>query len=271
MAYKVDAFLAGMQKAGTTALHSLLSEHPDIAASRPKEPHVFDDETHTWDAEPAGARPADAALTACFDAKAWAQAACRIEATPIYSFWPPAMARIRAYNPAAKIVLLLRHPAFRAHSHWRMEVARGDETLDFPEAISALGQSRAEAGPLPHRVYSYLDRGLYAPQIRRVLTHFPRAQLLVLRTDALWRDPQSCMDRLTRFLDLVPLICVQAGRYRPPIDTRHLGGLAPQDRRRLEDLFAEDIRQTAALVGIDLSDWLDPAYAEPMPAARGQT
>ncbi|MFD1808535.1 hypothetical protein ACFSHQ_11660 [Gemmobacter lanyuensis] len=35
-------------------------------------------------------------------------------------------------------------------------------------------------------------------------------------------------------------------------------------RRDLDRRFAADIIETAALTGLGLSDWLDPAYAEPM-------
>ena len=38
---KVDFFIVGVPKAGTTSLYHYLNEHPDIVMSRKKEPNYF--------------------------------------------------------------------------------------------------------------------------------------------------------------------------------------------------------------------------------------
>lgn len=45
---KLDFIIAGVQKAGTTALWGMLRRHPDIALSKTKERHFFDDERLDW-------------------------------------------------------------------------------------------------------------------------------------------------------------------------------------------------------------------------------
>ncbi|HEU5018082.1 MAG TPA: sulfotransferase domain-containing protein [Pseudolabrys sp.] len=253
---RVDFFIAGVQKAGTTALDNYLRRHPSIQMARIKEVHFFDDEALNW-SEPDFTR-----LHQAFD---WtAPGKLRGEATPIYTYWPNALTRIRQYNPAAKLIMLLRHPSLRAHSHWRMEAKRGRDNLPFAEAVSAAGRARVTAAPSgAHRVFSYVERGYYAAQIRELLRLFPRRQLLFCRTDRLWNDQPAVLAQVQEFLGLE-----RRGRtdryYCAPVLTWSPDGIPATTRARLDAIFADDIRGTAELAGLDLGDWLNPNYREPM-------
>jgi hypothetical protein len=119
---RVSFIVIGVQKAGTTALHDYLADDPAIGLSDVKEVHYFDDETVDWAAPDYGAYHAHFAD----DGRE-----IRGEATPIYVYWPNALDRIRAYNPAMRLILMLRDPVERAWSHWRMETARGVEQHSF--------------------------------------------------------------------------------------------------------------------------------------------
>ncbi len=253
-ARRVNFFIAGMQKAGTTALDFLLRRHPGIQMALAKEPHHFDDDSRDWEA------PDHAPLHAQFD---WARPGLvRGEATPIYTFWPGSLERIKAYNPEAKIVVGLRHPSLRAFSHWRMEVKRGDETLPFAEALRRRARADCSAD-FARRHFTYFERGLYAHQVADVLRLFPREQLLFYRTDRLWDEPAAVLDALHRFLGVEPVALGWAG-YRGSLRPGECSAMPDALRRLLDAMFADDIRRTAALTGIDLGDWLDPAYREPM-------
>ncbi len=259
MSRRVDFFIIGVQKGGTTALARYLGAHPEIGMSRIKEVHHFDDETGVdW------AAPDHARLHAQFDWKDGAR--LRGEATPITIYWPPALLRLKAYNPEAKLILALRHPSLRAWSHWRMEQGRGAEALDFETAISLAGRRRVREAPGGvHRVYSYVERGYYAAQIERLLSVFPREQIHFLRTDQHWQDTSGTLAAIERFLGVQPVISVTAKqRYIVPLAPAETAGLSPRARIDLDALYAEDIKATAALAGLDLSDWLDPNYCEPM-------
>lgn len=175
----LDFFVCGVQKGGTTALARFLGHHPDLALPEAKELHFFDDESIAWCAP--DYERLHAPFTGVSRQRRWG------EATPIYSYWPRAIERLATYNPDAKLILLLRHPAFRAWSHWRMETMRGYEVLPFSAAIRPIGRERVRAATGGvHRVFSYVERGLYAPQVERLLRLFPDRQLLVVRTHALW-------------------------------------------------------------------------------------
>lgn len=259
---RIDFFIGGVQKGGTTALASLLGQHPAVRLANRKEVHFFDDETQDW------TRPDYEAFHCWFRPVAPA-AAVWGEATPIYLFLPEALRRIRRYNPAARFIVCLRHPTFRAHSHWRMETARGHETLGFSAAISPEGRARLLLGPREARMFSYVERGRYDQQLRRLFALFPRENVHILRTDRLWCDSGAALSGICAFLGIDPPPGPLGGsapaEYTVPVDSRHVGGITPADRRRLDRVFRGSIEQTQALTGLDLSDWLDPDYREPMP------
>jgi hypothetical protein len=41
-------------------------------------------------------------------------------------------------------------------------------------------------------------------------------------------------------------------------------GISLEDRRFLDEMYADEIDQTARLSGLNLFDWMDSAYEEPM-------
>ncbi|MBI3674385.1 MAG: sulfotransferase domain-containing protein [Rhizobiales bacterium] len=192
----------------------------------------------------------------------------RGEATPIYMYWPQSICRLRTYNPRAKLIILLRHPTLRAYSHWRMESVRNCDSYPFELAISQFGRARMKGFPdRVHRVFSYIERGFYAEQIRRVLQFFARPQVHFFRTDQLWNKPQESLQGIEHFLGIGSNSNAQPYKeYIVPVDSRALGPLAPATRSLLDDMFKPDIRMTAELTGLELDDWLSPGYSEPMPS-----
>jgi hypothetical protein len=96
------------------------------------------------------------------------------EATPIYMYWEPAPQRIQRYNPAMKLILLLRNPVTRAYSHWNHERARGRLNLPFEQAISTEEKRHDEALPLQTKWFSYIDRRFLQPANSSNLARLPR-------------------------------------------------------------------------------------------------
>jgi hypothetical protein len=231
----VRFLIAGVQKGGTTSLYEYLRQHPELALSSRKEVHFFDDE-----AQFASGRPKPGRICG--------------EATPIYSYWRPAMRRIRDYNPKMKLVLLLRNPIERAWSHWRMETARSAETLPFGRAIREEAGRLRETLPLQHRVYSYVDRGYYSTQIRRVRELFPERNLLFVKSDSLFADPAAVTMAVQRFLGVSARAPDVSAIHNPGADDRVM---PVEDRRFLADLFRDEIRATERLLGWDCGDWLE--------------
>jgi hypothetical protein len=241
---RVNFIIAGVQKGGTTALYDYLADYPDVVLSGVKEVHFFDDETQDWSAPDYGAYHArfDAPRSDGPD-----QGPCG-EATPIYLYWPNALERIRAYNPAMRLIVTLRDPVERAWSHWRMEYARGAELEPFSWCIREGRQRLFDAAPWGcHREFSYVERGFYGEQLERLFGLFPRDQVLMLRAEDLRADPATTLATTRRFLGLedapAPLARevhvgreIEYGSALTPEDIAHLGRVYARDQARLKSL-----------------------------------
>jgi len=245
---RVGFLVAGTQKGGTTALHYYLSAHPRICLPRGKELHFFDDEGYFR----TRGRPDYAAYHRRFAPKPGQVLG---ETTPIYMYWYAAPRRIWEYNPAMKLLVVLRNPIERAYSHWNMERVRGKETLSFGEAIRTEEARCRRALPLQHRLFSYVDRGFYTEQLRRLWFWFPHEQTLVLRSETLRADPAGTLNTVWDFLGV---------ERRPPAAARedhanpYEAGLAEADWRFLRDAFEFEIHSLERLLGWDCADWLKP-------------
>lgn len=238
----VSFVIAGAQKGGTTALFDYLGDYPDIALPDEKELHFFDDENHDW------AKPDYAAYHDRFTDPAGRPCG---EATPIYVYWPSSLERIATYNPAMKVIVVLRDPVQRAWSHWRMEYARGVETHPFAWCVREGRQRLFDAEPWGHhREFSYVERGFYGEQLERLYRLFPRRQVLVLTSDALRANPASSLAEVRAFLDLPAAA--------PPLSREvHVGRamaypseLTAADVDHLRQVYAADAERLAALTGI---------------------
>ena len=257
---RIDFFVVGVQKGGTTALDRMLRDHPGIQMARRKEVHFFDDEDIDW------MSPDFTGLHQEFD---WSKSgAIRGEVTPIYIYWRSALARIRNYNPDARIIVALRHPSFRAYSHWRMEFGRNAETLPFIDAVSS-GRARVSDAPGgQHRVHSYVERGFYEHQIVELKRHFPAHQIHFFRTDSLWTDPRRVLQRIEVFLGVEPYLAPHPA-YIVPMPSAQTPPMSNFDRSYLDKLFEPTIAALSDLTGLQLDDWRRPDYSEPMDQAIG--
>ncbi|MER9732843.1 hypothetical protein [Mesorhizobium sp. M0217] len=239
--------VGGVQKSGTTSLFGYLRQHPQLATPSVKEMHFFDDETQNW------TEPDYRKLGSFFSDDAGR--GIGFDVTPIYLFWPPSLERIKRYNPAMKLVFIFRDPIERAWSQWRMETGNRSEYLPFHLAIR---QGRWRLKGLDQtdpawRVYSYVERGFYARQLRRLFALFPRENVLLLRSLDLLRDHQPTLDAVAGFLSIQPFLPLaprtdQLGR-------RCENELRPEDVTYLREIFYDDTVEFSRLSGLSVSDW----------------
>lgn len=198
-----DFFIAGVPKAGTTALHSALARHPELYLSPVKEPKFF----LTDGPPPAEGGPGDAKT---YREHVWRrsdyeslfarapQGALKGESTPFYLFSSDAQRRIRALVPGAKLIIVLRDPVERAHSNWAHMWSAGlDPCADFIEACDR-EECRAAAGWADF--WRYTELGRYGEQLLRLYGQFPTEQVMIFRYRALISDPVSTLDTACAFL-----------------------------------------------------------------------
>jgi hypothetical protein len=195
-------FIVGAPKCGTTWLHALLSTHPDAFLPSAKEPHHFNTDSGCRD------YPERAAYEALF-AAAPAGARALGEASVRYLWSRDAAANIRAYNPDARCIVLLRDPVEMAPAVHAQEVFNGNEDeADFARAWSlADARWRGEAVPRhcpdPRMLhYGYVCAN--GAHLARWLEAFPPAQVLPLLLDDVRARPQAEFARVLDFLGLAP-------------------------------------------------------------------
>jgi hypothetical protein len=183
---RVNLFLIGVNKAGTSWLYYLLSAHPDVFMSDVKELYFFG-------AEQDG--PAD--LEAyhqhfSFDADYRYFG----EATVMYYREPAVAAEIEAYNPDAKLLAIVRDPVERLRSQYEYHKQLG---------LLAEGTSLTEA--LDGRDPMLVRDSHYEETLPAFADRFGPEQFKVVSLEAGRDAPQALWAELLSFLDLPAAPC----------------------------------------------------------------
>jgi Sulfotransferase family len=201
-----DFLIVGAPKAGTTAVHSALAEHPRVFVSRPKEPKYWlcDDAP-----PPAWNGPGDAHSQQewmwrsedyfrLFEGAAPDQV--RGESTPFYLWSRGAHRRIGEALPEVKVIAVVRDPIDRAYSNWMHLWSDGLEPESDFETAFALQDARVAAGWAPF--WRYRDLGLYGDQITHLRRFVDPERILVIRYREIIDQPQATVDAACRFLGI---------------------------------------------------------------------
>jgi hypothetical protein len=211
-----DFLVIGAPKAGTTALHASLSEHPGLYMSAIKEPKFFLSDGPP----PTKGGPGDA-LT--YREHVWRRAdyealfapappgTLRGESTPLYLYDRAAMNRIHDTLPQARLIVIVRDPVERAHSNWAHLWSAGLEPVaDF---VRACGEEERRIAAGWASFWHYTGLGRYGEQLQYLFTLFPREQVLVLRYRRLVDEPAQALDRICAFLGVQTGVLTQMPRH----------------------------------------------------------
>jgi hypothetical protein len=242
----VNFIICGTQKGGTSALDAYLREHPALCMAEKKEVHFFDSENLFREKTPDYAR-----YHSFFTPRA--THTLLGEATPIYMYWHDAPRRIWEYNPEMKLIVVLRNPIDRAYSHWNMERSRNADTLSFWDALQKEQVRCREALPYQHRVYSYIDRGFYGEQLRRLSLYFAKDRVLILKNEHLRNQPHEALRDVCDFLEVDPFESIKTKNvHSRPYESK----MTDRERTCLRFIFEHEIRGLERVLGWDCSDWL---------------
>lgn len=255
-----DFLLVGAKRGGTTSLWRYLADHPDVMRLFPRPERIkglyYFDERYAL-----GERWYRSHFPTALHRRARERSGRRVvvgEASPYYLYHPVAPVRAATAVPDARILVVLRDPVERAYSHWKERRANDGDPLDFAAAIAAesvrtageharlLSEPGAVSGP--HRHWSYLDQGRYAPMLDRWFTAFGRDRVHVEISEEMYADPQSTFDRVVAHLGLAPhrLADPVAHNAEPSL------GLDPGLRAELAALLAPDVHATEQILGREL-------------------
>jgi hypothetical protein len=233
----------GVQKGGTTTLHTLLAAHPQLMLPESKELHFFS--LHYGRGED-WYRQQFAAATP--------NQRCG-EITPYYIFHPLVPERIQRCCPKARLIVLLRDPVERALSQFFHSQRLGLETLPLEKALAAESDRLKDADEAlrrgvrhkSHQEHSYVARSRYDLQLQRYELLFPRDKLWIGRSEDLFERPEWVWRELLQWLELDVIPLPEFG-VRANAGTGELSKLNKNLRSRIYGQLREQLAESYAYV-----------------------
>jgi hypothetical protein len=201
-------FLVGAMKAGTTAMHQYLAQHPDIFMSPRKEPRFFAPDLDSGSAADGlwFTRSLDDYLANFEGAKDERVVG---ESSHVYLHSEVAARLIRDFAPDARILIMLRDPVAMIHSRHQQSVWMAREDIrDFAQALAAEADRREGRRLPPNAPYTkglqYREACVLTPQVRRYLDTFGRDRVHVVVLEEVAARPLEVYRGVLEFLGVDP-------------------------------------------------------------------
>ena len=218
---KIDFFIIGAQKCGTTSLHDYMNQHPFCTGALRKETLFF---TKKYRGTVTLER-----LVGHFSFKKLMRNRGKclfFESTPDNVYEEAAPGRIYKYNPKAKLIFLVREPVSRAISEYNMackyaivknlcvredpereyfDYLRQPDKYPFEWFVKEEFRRMEETGSRLPSAFHYPDfirHGLYSEQLERYLQYFSPEQILILESKSLKTDKRNTLSAIEDFLEL---------------------------------------------------------------------
>lgn len=220
---KINLFIVGAQKSGTSALHHYLTQHKLILSGKTKEVGYFSRKKLY--------KKGEEWYNSQYPIKRFKKTPkFAVDSTPEYLYYDQIPKLIHSYNPNAKIIICLRDPISRAYSHWNMyknfsessnEVKmrlynnyfqysdfpeklwmkiRNNEWSNFRDCCEEDIESYYKNSLEPE--FSLVRRGIYYNQIKRYLDLFNKDQVLILNSQLLYEETLATLKNVYKFLGL---------------------------------------------------------------------
>jgi len=248
MKNKIDFIITGAQKSGTSAAYYYLDNHAQVEMAANKELHFFDNDTRFSSLRHPYHDYSEYHKYFDFTSGKKVYGEC----TPSYIYYEPVMQRIHQYNPDIKLVTLLRNPVTRAFSGWNMEMQRA-ETEDFAYCIQH-EKERLQTGDSFHKIYhSYIDRGYYAQQIKRIYQFFDKKQCLFIKYEDFLAHQEVILYKMFDFLG------ISSDNYDYQYKVAHKRTydrtITKEEKDYLLNVYKDDIIEVEQLLGWNCDDW----------------
>lgn len=244
-----DFLIIGAMKCGTTFLYHYLNEHPEIEMSRIQEVNYFSRHYYRskW------------FYRSFFPYKSRQMKSG--ESGIHYIFDPRCPARIKKDLPNAKIILLLRNPIDRAHSHYN-QIHSIDPADNFEHAIE-LEETRVAHlqekianrkfyTSVEYETYSYANRGLYYQQLSKWLEHYKLEELLIIKSEDMYANPNKTLEKVYQHIG----VSIEFPQNLKPQNSREYEPMTDAMRNKLKEFFAKDSEKLKQLLGDNFS-WND--------------
>ncbi len=227
----------GAQKAGTTWLYKMLSQHPDIAFPHGKE-------VHYWNRQYPKRSPKD--YLSKFDSKNLVEG----EITPAYAFLPlDTIKQIHQFAPDLRIIYIIRNPIDRAWSSARMALALAEMT--FTEA--------SDQWFIDHfNSQGSLLRGDYESSIANWSQVYNSDNLLLLSFEDIHQSPQQLLQNCCQHIGVESFSTTMLQNINPEkkVFSGASNPLNPSLHKHLKNLYHDKIQSLSTALNKDLSHWL---------------
>ena len=257
-----DFIIIGANKAATTSLAHYLNTHPEVHMSRVKEPMFFSTDPAAPKTEASEANlekpfftPTLPEYSSMFEnappgARLFGEASTAYLANPLI-----AARAIKKIVPNVKLIAVLRDPAKRAVSAYKMYRGNGMEPRPFREIVDAAADQLTINGAQGGK--DYIRNGLYAQLLGPFLKLFPASQLLILKYDDLVDRGEEFLKKVCHYLEIGPFefdLNVRLNTSEQICKEKVL--IEEEDLQRLRVCYRDEILRLQNLVDIDLSNWI---------------
>lgn len=197
---KVNLFIVGAPKCGTTALCDYINQHPEVFVPKIKEPHYFSKDFYNY-------RRVTKEETYSNIYNEGVRNGCNIlcDASVWYLYSKVAAKEIRQYNKDAKIIIMIRDPVTMLPSLHNQLVYSGREDVNSFEEAWDLVEKRKKGLNIPknsieisHLYYDEVCK--YYEQICRYNDLFPNKNVKIITFDDFMSNTKSVVKGVFEFL-----------------------------------------------------------------------
>jgi hypothetical protein len=204
-------FIVGAPKCGTTAMSHFLRQHPEVAVGA-KEVYYFGADLGF------PVRPASEAEYV--RRVAAAEGVTRVGETSVFYLQSrTAPEEIRAFDPDAAIIAMLRNPVEMVYSlHSQLVYVDSEDIRDFETALGADDDRRAGRRRPRHPVIArcgYRETGRYSEHLARYFDVFGRGRVHTVIHEDLRADPQGTFAGVCAFLGVDPTVRPEFAAINP--------------------------------------------------------
>ena len=243
-----DFLIIGAMKAGTTALHECLSQHPEIFMTYVKEPSCFLNES-PWLIRNPYVGTEERMRRLMFKGY---QGQKRVgESSTTYTEAPSlgleAPDRISREAPDMQFIYIMRNPFARIVSHYLHCIELGIYNEPMNDVLK--------------RDKTFLERSLYFSQIKRYLEYFDKERFQLLFFEEFVKDPHGSLPEVCQFLNISegPIANINTKqRNKTLVSSKVRAGNAHFEKDVYDDLITpirEDIAALEEFMGRSIDHW----------------
>ena len=194
---KINLFILGMQRGGTTSIFNLLKENKNISYTKIKETNLFSDKFffNSNHNKHSSFKINLSTLNSYLSIKTNSKYLLESSVNHFYSKKAPK--KIYDYNPGSKFIIIRRDPTQRIISHYYMDIRNNLNSLDLDQSIKKELYEDIRVGS----DLGYLEMSYFKKYYNNWNQYFSRSNFLILDFKEFFYDSNS-IRKLENFLSI---------------------------------------------------------------------